>query len=210
MLDLSNYNFQNAFSFIETQGYALMFLLMIIEGPIITAASAFAASLGYFNVFIVLILSITADIVADTAYFFIGASGLKKLLKRYLNGSARRKKRMAAIERHLKNHPIKTVIAIKLTPFAVPGLVALGSSKLPFKKYILACAMMIVPSAIAFTSIGYFFGYAFDKYSSYLGLGKEILLVAMIIVIVISIYAKRAYPALAKKLDKDSIEKRMN
>ena len=35
-------------------GYALVFFGMMIEGPIVTAAAAFAASLGYFNIWAVL------------------------------------------------------------------------------------------------------------------------------------------------------------
>ena len=43
--------------YIKTIGYPLMLLIMIVEGPIATLLAAFAASLGFFNIYLVFILS---------------------------------------------------------------------------------------------------------------------------------------------------------
>lgn len=194
--------FQAALAFAEKNGYFLIFILMVIEGPTITAAAAFASSLGYFNVFTILSLSILADLVADTMYFYIGASGLKKVLKKYFNKSNSRKQTLASIEKHLKTHPLKTIVAIKLTPFAVPGLVALGSSKMPFRKFIFGCAIMILPSAAAFTSIGYFLGYAFEKYSIYVGFGKGVVLIGVLLLLLMSVLIKKSYSRIGKRIER--------
>ena len=57
--------FDQVLTFIEQNGYVLLFLLMILEGPIVTAAAAFAASLGYLSLPVVFILSVLGNIIGD-------------------------------------------------------------------------------------------------------------------------------------------------
>jgi membrane protein DedA with SNARE-associated domain len=49
-----------------------MFILMALEGPVITIISSFGASFGYFNIGIVILLSILGDYVGDTFPFLFG------------------------------------------------------------------------------------------------------------------------------------------
>ena len=53
-------------------GYLLMFLLMLIEGPTITASAALGAALGYFNVFVVFALSFLGNFLPDMLYYMLG------------------------------------------------------------------------------------------------------------------------------------------
>jgi len=59
-------------SLIQIHGYWIMFVLMFIEGPITAYVAAFAASLGYFNVWAVLSLFVFGNQIPDTILFFIG------------------------------------------------------------------------------------------------------------------------------------------
>ena len=58
--------------FIQQQGYLFILLATIIEGPVIAAAAAFAASLGVFDPFTVLFLTIAGISVTDMLYFTLG------------------------------------------------------------------------------------------------------------------------------------------
>ena len=65
-------SFASAFSWVIAHGYPLMFVAMLIEGPIVTAAATFAVVFGYFNISMIFVLSILGDIVADVIYYIIG------------------------------------------------------------------------------------------------------------------------------------------
>ena len=56
-------------------GYLVMFLVMLIEGPAVTAIGALGAALGHFNVFIVFILSFFANFLPDVLYYYMGHWG---------------------------------------------------------------------------------------------------------------------------------------
>lgn len=70
--------------FTEISGYFFMFIGIIIEGPIVTSSAGFAASLGYFNVWIVLLLSVLGNLIGDIAHYFFGRFFRKKIIdKKY-------------------------------------------------------------------------------------------------------------------------------
>jgi len=57
---------------IPDQGYIIMLIAMTFEGPIVTTLAAFGASLGLFSIFIVFLLSVLGDIIADSFLFYVG------------------------------------------------------------------------------------------------------------------------------------------
>ena len=122
-------------AFLQTHGYWIMFFIMIVEGPIVTYVAAFASSLGIFNIYLVLLLSILGNIAGDAFLFFIGRMGKKLAVEKY----ARRfigKDRIDRIEKYLKSNPGKTLVVIKLTPpLPVPGLIISGALNIPSKTF---------------------------------------------------------------------------
>jgi membrane protein DedA with SNARE-associated domain len=65
------------------QGYTLMFMLMLIEGPVVTAAGAFAAAFSYFHLWIVFVLSILGNLIPDVVYYAMGYWGRHNLIEQY-------------------------------------------------------------------------------------------------------------------------------
>ena len=65
-------SFSSALAFTISQSYLFIFIVMVIEGPIITTAASFAASLGYFNIGIIFLLSLLGDLVGDGLHYIIG------------------------------------------------------------------------------------------------------------------------------------------
>lgn len=45
---------------------------MVVEGPIVTSIAAFAASLGYLDIYMILIISLLGNLIPDILLFFIG------------------------------------------------------------------------------------------------------------------------------------------
>jgi len=57
------------FEFLKHYGYWVMLPLMIVEGPVVTLFAAIMASLGAFNVWIVLVFSILGDLIGDAIFY---------------------------------------------------------------------------------------------------------------------------------------------
>lgn len=184
-----NVDFTQLMNWIIANGYIIMFLLMCIEGPNIATASGFAASLGYFNPWIVFFLSILGDLIPDSTYYFIGRFSPINLIDKIGEIFKFKKTSTENIRKFLKNEPIKTIIAIKFTPIiTVPSFIIIGSTKIRYIKFISVCVVMTLIKSSVFVSIGYYFGrlYLFNKYLEY---GNILLFfIPPIIIIIFIIY----------------------
>ncbi|OGZ00121.1 MAG: hypothetical protein A2945_00315 [Candidatus Liptonbacteria bacterium RIFCSPLOWO2_01_FULL_52_25] len=161
-------SFQDAAQWTLQHGYWLMFLAMLIEGPAVTAVGAFVAALGYFNIWIVLTLSILGNLVPDAIYYAIGYWGRQKILDKYGHYAHVTKERLLWLEELSKNHAWKALAIIKLTSvLATPGLIAVGSVRMPIKKYAWICLVITAPTSLFFLILGYYFGAFYDTLSGY-------------------------------------------
>src|SRR4030042_6027943 len=73
---------QEFMQFLPYWGYPVMFVLMVLEGPIVTIISAFFASLGFFNVFAVFALSVAGDVAGDIILYYIGYFGGQVIIRK--------------------------------------------------------------------------------------------------------------------------------
>jgi membrane protein DedA with SNARE-associated domain len=174
-------------------GYSLMFVLMLIEGPVVTAAGAFAAAFSYFHLWIVFVLSIAANIIPDAVYYAMGYWGRHKFIDHYGHYFGLTPARMVAAEKLAKKHTVKSLFAIKMIPFlATPGLIIVGASKMDIRKYIFWSLVITVPSSLVYLLIGYYFGAAYSTIDHYLHLGWY--LIAVIVVVLFAIlYFQRKF-----------------
>ena len=183
-------------------GYWLMFLAMLIEGPIITAAAAFSFALGYFTLPAIFVLSLLGDLVADIIYYAIGYWGRISLVERYGHYFGLTNERMERIEHHLEAHGGKTLLALKLAPFIpTPGLMLVGVARMRLPKFTLISLAITIPKTILFMIVGYYFGQAYSTFS------KDFGYASMGIAVIILLYMfYKAYQKSAEKIG-ESIEK---
>lgn len=195
--------FAGALSWVMAHGYLLIFLAMFVEGPTVTAAAAFASVLGYFNVFIIFLLSILGDVTADIAYYALGYYGRLPLVNKFGHYFGLPESRMQRLESHLLQHSVKTLIVLKATPvLVVPGLMLVGAARMPFKKFVAWITLITLPKALLFTIIGYYFGYMYDSiFSHYLKDGAIIIFSALVFLVIYFIY-KRVVSRMADKIEK--------
>src|SRR5512140_1915224 len=106
--------FSGAFQWIIAHGYLLMFVIMVVEGPVITAAAAFASALGYFNLYLVFLLSILGNLVPDVIYYAIGYWGRKRLVNKYGHYLGLSDTRILHLENLSEKHAGKALTLIKL------------------------------------------------------------------------------------------------
>lgn len=195
--------FSTAFAWIIAHGYWLMFLAMLVEGPVVTAAASFASALGYFSILLVFLLAFLGDAVADIIYYLIGYFSRITLIEKFGKYFGLSENRMKKIEKLLNNHPIKTLLVLKLMPVVpTPGLMIVGATHMKLKKFIIISSAIILPKTIFFLIIGYYFGEAYDIIAKR---SEEDMLILVLIIFIIGIiyylFGKiTAY--LAKKIEK--------
>ena len=200
---LIDVGFQGMVQWVLQHGYPLLFIVMLIEGPVVTAAGAFAAALHYFNVWTVLLLSILANLIPDLIYYAIGYWGRETFINKYGHYLGITPERIATTEKLAEAHSGKSLFFIKMTPFlATPGLVLVGATKMDLKKYAFWCLIIIIPSSLLYLILGYYFGAAYDTIDRYLNLGGYVIVAAAAIVIAIAYFQRKYFSHLEKKIEK--------
>lgn len=195
--------FAGAFQWVIEHGYILMFVAMLIEGPIVTVAAAFAAALGYFDVFIVFIISFLGDIVADVIYYFIGYFSRLAVIEKFGKFFGLTERRMHRIEELLNGHSVKTIIALKLAPvLPTPGLMLVGATKMPIKRFVKICSLIIFPRTIFLVIMGYYFGAAYEILSKQMEEKTFTLLIIVVIVFLLYYGFTKLLAYLGKRVEK--------
>ncbi len=185
-------------------GYTLMFLVMLAEGPVITAAGAFAAALGYFNVWIVLLLSILGNFIPDILYYAIGFWGRERFVDRYGGYLGLDSKRLKHLEEMIEKHAVKSLVLIKLIPLlATPGLIVAGLMKMNVKKYLTWSLIIIVPSSLFYLVVGYYFGAAYSTIEHYIRMGGYLILFFLAVFFTLMYFERRFYDKIAKRLEEE-------
>lgn len=179
---------------IQANGYILILLLMLIEGPITTYTAAFVASLGLFNIYFIFILSILGNVIPDTILFFIGKLARTGFVENILSTFGFSKPRIKRLEIGLKKHIGKSVIIFKLTPgLAIPGLILAGFTKVPFKRFFIVMTIFNISSAVLFTLLGFYSGIAVGTLLKFLRLEQYILLASIILIGAVYLFIRRVY-----------------
>jgi membrane protein DedA with SNARE-associated domain len=173
-------------------GYTLLFIAMLIEGPVVTAAAAFAAALGYLDISAVFLLSVLGNLLPDFAYYAIGFWGRDQFVDKYGHYLGLTKDKVAKLEKMISQHAGKSLIAIKLIPFlATPGLIIAGVSRMDFRKFAFWSLIITVPSSLLYLLVGYYSGAAYDRFIHYLNIGGYIIAGAIVVFILIGYFQKR-------------------
>jgi membrane protein DedA with SNARE-associated domain len=184
---------QHIFTFLQHYGYWLMLPLMIIEGPVVTIIAAMLASLGAFNVFVVLILSVIGDMLGDVLLYGAGYRwGMG-----FVHGFGRRmgitEKVVLKMEKYFEKHGGKTIFAVKSTTglcwatFAAAGIV-----KMDFKKFVKYSFLGGVVWSGFLVAMGYFYGYLWKEIKQYISwIGWIVCVFASISFVIITLYKKK-------------------
>jgi len=196
----------NTLNILQSHGnfvsYIIIYCLMFIEGPIVTYIASFASALGYFNIWIILILAILGNLVPEIIVYKIG--GLlrrKNTAEKFVSYFGLHKKRIKWLEKNLKKHFIKTLFVIKaVPPLPTPGILLCGFLKVPFKKFILADIVFDIIYTVIFVSLGYYSGIAVSEFLNYFKLTECLLITALILIVLFYFLIKAVYSKIASKI----------
>ncbi len=197
MLDPNN--FSAILALLQTHGYWILLLLMIIEGPIITYVAAFAAALGIFNIYWVFILSILGNSIPDKILYFIGRMIRTERVERFVEVFGLNPRRIKTMERHLTDHLGKTLIFSKLVPpLPVPAVLLSGFIKVDFKRFFIITTVFDIIASILFVAAGYFSGLTADNALRYFRLESIILPILAITTVLLYYLIKWTYKKLSR------------
>lgn len=186
--------------FIQSHGYFILFLVMFFEGPIVTITAAFASSLGIFNIWMIIALSIFGSFLGDIFYFSLGFLGRETLVKRWTYFSD---ERIRDIEHKLDLHAGKTITAIKLTPLiGGPALMIAGAARVPLKKFLFFSFLVSFVTSLVFASLGFYFGIITLGFSEYFKIGQFIILFSIVFIIALWYFIGKLSKKIAQKIEK--------
>ena len=198
----SQSSFSGVLSGVIAGGYIVMFLGMLLEGPMTTAAASFAATLGYFNIWIVFVLAILGDLVADVVYYAIGYASRIAVIEKYGHRFGLSKQKMEKIEHLLKTHPAKTLVVIKLAPLLpVPGLMMVGATHMKLSKFTTIASLIILPRVILFIALGFYFGRAYESISLYIVNAQYIVVLCAALAFIVYYGYKIFIATIARRLE---------
>jgi len=194
-------SFDSALNIAMSNGYLLIFIVMIIEGPMITTAAAFAASLGYFNIGIIFVLSLLGDVIGDILHYGAGRILRRTVIERLLIYFKVKKSTVRKLEKKIHFHLWKSMTLIKSTPpLSSPGLLLVGSVRTPFLKYLLISLATTLPLTIFYTGLGYYFGFAIKKVLEYFNLGRYLIFFVVVALVLIFLFYRFLFRRFLKKV----------
>jgi len=197
------FSFSVILPWILTSSYLMIFGAIIIGGPIFISAAAFAAALGYLNVYIIFSLAFFGELAVDVALYFIGRISRSGVVEKFGHYFGLTDLRILRIEKLLHKHTWKVLFIIKYSPvIPVPGFVLTGAAKLKFKKFFYILFALSLPKAVFFTVIGYFFGQAYNSLTNYFYYGQYFIVVVVILFIIINYLFSR----FSKKISEEEIK----
>lgn len=166
--------------------YLILFFLIFFEGPVVTYIASFAASLGYLNVFIIFLLSSFVKVIPDYILFAIGKYGKKAIIKRFFKKRKMKMPILEKIERNIKNNFVKTLAFLKIVPvMPVPGLIMVGASGVPTKKFLFYSTIFSIALAFVFTIAGYYTGQAYLVFMNYFKKVELAILATVVLILVL-------------------------
>lgn len=167
-------------------GYLMIFAAIIVGGPIFISAAAFAAALGYFNVYFIFSLAFFGEMAVDFSLYligYVGRAGAGNKIGRYFGLT---NSRILKLEKLLLEHAWQALFIIKYSPvIPVPGFIIAGAAELKFKKFFYILFALSLPKAVFFTVIGYFFGRAYDSLAGYFYYGQYLVIAVIILFIIL-------------------------
>lgn len=176
---------ENLVLLLTNYGYFILFPLAVIEGPMVAIVAGFLSSLGFMNIFFAFAIIMTGDVVGDSGYYMIGRWG-GNYFSRYFTKHA---EKISKVKTYFETHQRKAIALSKLFHgIGITGLLAAGSLKIPYKRYITICFLTTAAQSVVLFIIGILFGHTYiqlGKYFDYFSAAMTIMGLAVIFVIAI-------------------------
>ena len=152
---------------IHSYGYALLFPISVIEGPIITLIAGSLVSFGLLNPYGVFAALFAGDIVGDICYYGAGRYGRGFFIEKIKHMIGITDEKIARIRESLLKYDWQFLLAAKTQPIGSAVLFSAGVFHMSFFRFITVNIIISIPKTILLLSIGYYFSNAITNAESY-------------------------------------------
>ena len=165
------------------------FIVPIPSGSILMAASAFA-SIGYFSLFWVIIISIIGNILGDNLGYFIARKYGKDVLSRFGFRRIFESNNYKNLESKFYKHSGAIIVISRFEVLSTLSVNLLsGISKIPYRKYLAHEAPGSVAQVCTYSLIGYFFADNWQSVNT--SIGEIALAICLILILFIFTFGKK-------------------
>lgn len=173
--------------------YALVFLGMIIEGPIVMVASGFFLRFGVFDLIPIYMVLAIGDLVADIMWYYIGYYYAEPLIRKKGRFLGVTPEVFEKVKRLLHDHQTLILLGTKVTigfGLALGTVITAGAVKVPFKKFVILNLIGEMALSAMLLTVGYYSGHFYSA----IGKGfREVFLVAGLLFIAAVIFGFAKY-----------------
>ena len=160
-------------------GLVALFIGAFFEGEVIVVVSGILARLEYLSFWPVIAVAMIATFVGDQTFFFLGRKKGKLFIERrpHIAEHAER------VHDLLHDHQNKVLFGFRfLYGLRIPTLIALGTSEISQKKFLIFNIVNSVVWTLAFVLGGYFFGDIFETVLKRIGFYEKQLFIALAVI----------------------------
>ncbi len=166
--------------YIATYGYAAVYLLAIVEGPVITVLAAFLATEGVLNLWAVYAIVLAGDLTGDLLLYALGHWLSGVLPQREDTWRGKLRQRMDKMKPYVQERAGRLLLFGKLTHSAgFVVLLAAGASRIRLDRFLFFSLLGSLPKSAVFVIIGVFFGRFYES------LGGDLRIAAAVLFVVI-------------------------
>jgi membrane-associated protein len=149
--------------------YMILFPLAIVEGPILAVIAGFLCMRGILNIGLVLPVIVLADMISDSACFFLGRKGIPARLKNLIYRIGFNHDRIRQAKNLIEEHPKTFIPMSKITlGIGVLGIYLTGNTDVPYRRFIIICLVTSICQYLIYLGIGFVFGAAYARINQYL------------------------------------------
>ena len=165
------------------------FVVPIPSGNLLMIASGFSR-VGYFNFYLVILISIVANILGDNLGYWMARIYGEKILSKIGFRRILNSKKFKKVEIQYSNHPGFIIFISRFEVLSTLSINLLsGISKTPYKKYLMHESVGSIAQVCVYGSIGYFFYYGWQSADSVIG--KVSLIIGLITIILVIVFGKK-------------------
>ena len=155
--------------------YALLALLVIVEGPVATLAGAAVAATGALRPGLVFITAATSNLFADSLWYLVGYMGGTRWPSHIARRLGIRRSYVTRFEREMKARGPKILFTAKLTlSFSIPALIAAGIAHVSWRR----AMSVLLPAEALWTGSLVLAGYWLGESVARLERGVQVIAIA--------------------------------
>lgn len=172
---------QNVISVFYGYRYLLMFLGSLTEAGYVMILGGFLTTLGYFNLFVLIVLMTVGYIINGYGWYGLGYFGGAKTIEKWGSHIRLTKDFMEKVRGYFKKHSGKAIVFAKITMgFGIATCVISGALKMESRRFFVFNALGSFIWTVATVMLGYAFGASYLLLRGYI---KHIILFFVLFVL---------------------------